>query len=90
VEEVVVADHHNKEVSDFMHLIKTSNSRNLRKILKKMKKEKMMMITDAIIGTNLQLIIGLRTSKAIKKSNFSRQLLLPEMVSIDFMHIATV
>jgi hypothetical protein len=69
VVEVVVVDLHNKVVSDSMHLIKMSNSRILRRISKKMKTEKTKMIMDAITGTNLQLTIGLRTLKAIKKSN---------------------
>jgi len=110
VEEGVV-DLHNKEVSDFMHLIKTkiiiksknliikknltiikmSNRRNLRRISKEKKKEKkMMMIMDAIIGTNLQLITELRTSKAIKKNNFLRLPLPQEMVLIGFMLIVMV
>ena len=85
-------DPHNKEVNDFMHLIKIKMSirRNLSKISKKMKKEKMMMIMDGIIGTNLQLITELRTLKAIKKSNFLRLPLPQEMVLIGFMLIVMV
>jgi hypothetical protein len=90
VVEVVEVDHHNKEVSDSMHLIRMSNSRILRKISRKMKKGKTKMTMGATIGTNLLLITGLRTLKVIKKSNFLRLLLPPEMGSIDFMHTAMV